>query len=216
MYRRPSSTASSARRGVQLRNFFLLPTSTNSTYLQPTKTRLRRLRNLFAGAAHRKRQGTTAAPNHFQDNLREDILLAPDFTMRTASVVPFINVNTSIQGMLTTQPSSTNSTYLQPTKTRLRRLRKRPKACSSPAKPRTMPGSQQQTRHHWKPATLSARRRPHLWAKPATLVVDEYSTNSAIANATIMATNPTSLEAGHLEWATPATFVGEAGHICGR
>ena len=118
VYRRPSSTASSARRGVQLRNFFLLPTSTNSTYLQPTKTRLRR-------------------------------------------------------------------------------LRKRPKACSSPAKPRTMPGSQQQTRHHWKPATLSARRRPHLWAKPATLVVDEYSTNSAIANATIMATNPTSLEAGH-------------------
>ena len=103
------------------------PSSTNSTYLQPTKTRLRRLRNLFAGAAHRKRQGTTAATNHFQDNLREDILLAPVFTMRTASVVPSINVNTSIQDMLTTQPSSTISTYLRPIKTRLRRLRKRPK-----------------------------------------------------------------------------------------
>ena len=129
--------------------------------------------------------------------------------MRTASAVPFINVNTSIQDMLTTQPSSTNSTYLQPTKTRLRRLRKRPKACSSPAKPRTMPGSQQQTRHHWKPATLSGRSRPHLWSMNAQPTRQLPTLRSW--QQTRLHWKPATLSGRrrpHL-WAKPATLVGD-------
>ena len=37
--------------------------------------------------------------------------------------------------------------------------------------------SWQQTRLHWKPATLSGLRRPNLWAKPATIVDDENATS---------------------------------------
>lgn len=45
---------------------------------------------------------------------------------------------------------------------------------------------------------------------------DPLTTNMANDNAKTMATNPTSLEAGHRRWATPATFVGEAGRNRGR
>ena len=91
--------------------------------------------------------------------------------MRTASVVPFINVNTSIQDMLTTQPSSTISTYLRPIKTRLRRLRKRPKhvlrlrslaQCQALSSKPDIIGSRPlgvgDAGH------ICGRSRPHLWA----------------------------------------------------
>ena len=190
----PSSTASSARHGVKLRFFF-------SQHLCRSLSITARCIHPRSSGGGRNRRNcvslhptSTAAATATATTFSPEQLTANDRARPPHQIiVRIIYVKTSSLpriSLCAQHRSFLSSTSIPQNKTCLRR--------SHPP----------QSRHICGPSKLASA--------DSASGLSMFFACEASHNGRLSTANPTSLEAGHLEWATPATFVGEAGHTCGR